>query len=103
MVIDVPKICGEDLISRDAGQKIRRLILSSWNEPLIELKFNGRLVGSVSFFDEAIGLLMKKEGKSLDEIKKKLHFPDLLKEDQMLLNYTMNARIKELPFIAKHK
>ena len=95
MIIDVIEICGEDIISREAGQKIRRLVLSNWHEPLIELIFHGRRVGSVSFFDEAIGLLMKREGKTADEIKEKLRFPDLLKEDRILLNHTVAARIKE--------
>lgn len=95
MIIDVPSICGEDLISREAGRKIRQLILAHWNEPTIELHFNGKLIGSVSFFDEAIGLLMKREGKMLDEIRQKLKFPDLLKEDRALLRHTVTARIKE--------
>lgn len=101
MVIDVPGICGEDLISREAGRKIRELILSHWNEPILELHFNGRRIGSVSFFDEAIGLLMKREGKNLDEMRQKLKFPDLLKEDRILLKYTMSARIKEQDALSK--
>lgn len=93
MIIDISKVCGEDIISREAGQKIRKLILTHWDEAIIELKFNGRLVGSLSFFDEAIGLLIKREGKTAGEMKEKLRFPDLLKEDLILLNYTVTTRL----------
>jgi hypothetical protein len=95
VIIDVSRVCGEDIISRDSGHKIRDLILENWDKEIIELHFGGRTVGSVSFFDEAIGLLLKKGGKSVDEVRKKLKFPDLKLEDRTLLNYVVVTRIKE--------
>ncbi len=95
MILDVSQLCGDDIISRDAGKKIRELILSAWDEASIELHFNGRTVGSVSFFDEAIGLLVKKGGKSIGAMKNKLKFPDLKPEDRALLNYVVLTRVKE--------
>ena len=95
MVIDVAKICGADLISRDAGRKVREIMLVSWHEAEIELRFSGQKVGSVSFFDEAVGLLLKRDKKTVEEIKNKLKFPDLLPPDRMLLNHVMETRIQE--------
>lgn len=95
MIISVSDICGEDIISRDAGRKIREMILSSWPHETIELHLGSRTIGSVSFFDEAIGLLLKKGGKPLEEIKAKLKFPDIKPADRNLLNYVMTTRIKE--------
>ncbi len=95
MIINVPEICGEDIISREAGKKIRTLINDNWDQPRIEIQFGGKLVGSVSFFDEAIGLLMKRDKKTLNEMRMKLRFPDLQKQDKMLLNNIMTTRIRE--------
>jgi len=96
MKIDVSEICGEDIISRDAGKKIRDLILSHWGEAEIEVIFGGRGVGSVSFFDEAIGLLMKRGGKKVEEIRRKIKFPDMKPEDRKLLNYVFSTRAQEM-------
>ncbi len=96
MVIDVVQVCGEDIISRDSGRKVRDLILSCWDEPSIDVIFGGRRVGSVSFFDEAIGLLMKRGKKSAEEIGSKLKFPDLKPEDRRLLNHVFSARVQEI-------
>lgn len=95
MQINIPQICGDDIISRDAGKKIRDLILANWDEDEIRLIVAGRTVGSVSFFDEAIGLLMKRGNKSPNEVLKKLKFPDLKPEDKTLLNYVFATRNKE--------
>jgi hypothetical protein len=93
--ISVPKLCGTDIISREAGKKVREAILKSWSEPTIRLLFEGQVVASVSFFDEAIGLLIKKGNKSLEDMRSKLEFPDLSAEDRKLLNNVMRTRIEE--------
>jgi hypothetical protein len=94
MDIDVVSVCGEDIISRDAGRKIRDLILAAWNEKEIRILVKGRLIASVSFFDEAIGLLLRR-GKTIDEIRKKISFPDLQPNDRQLLNRIIKERIEE--------
>lgn len=96
MTINVPEVCGEDIISRDAGHKIREIILSHWDDEKIVIAFAGKTVGSVSFFDEAFGLLLKRGGKPVEEIRKKLNFPDLRPEDRTLLNYVMTTRLQEI-------
>jgi len=96
MTINVPEICGADTISRDAGRKVRELILSGWHHDTIALIFGGKTVGSVSFFDEAIGLLLKRGGRSIEEVRKKLKFPDLTPADRTLLDYVVTTRLKEV-------
>lgn len=95
MEINIAQVCGEDMISRSAGEKVRELMLKHWDDPTLSLDFGDRLIGSVSFFDEAIGLLTKKGGKKPEEILKKLHFVGLKKEDRDLLNYVFASRVKE--------
>ncbi|NUM89095.1 MAG: hypothetical protein HUU37_07825 [Bdellovibrionales bacterium] len=95
MQIDIPETCGEDFISRDAGQRIRNLIVANWDAPSIELLTKGKTIASVSFFDEAIGLLSKRGGKLWPEIIGKLKFPDLSPGDRMLLNSVVKARRDE--------
>ena len=95
MDIDVQSVCGEDIISRDAGLKIRNLILESWDHDKIRILVKGRVIASVSFFDEAIGLLTKKSGKSWPKIRAKLEFPDLTPEDRALLNSVIRTRLEE--------
>ncbi len=95
MKIDVPNICGNDLISRDSGKKIRDLILQNWEDSEITVDLGNKLIGSVSFFDEAFALLIKKGNKSPDEILEKIHFIQMKPEDKDLLNYVFSTRVKE--------
>lgn len=95
MYIDVADLCGTDLISRKSGEKIRNLVVSNWNSPRITLDFKDRLVGSVSFFDEAFSLLIKKGGKDPAEVINKIELKGLRSEDRDLLNYVFATRVKE--------
>lgn len=95
MDLDIQKLCGEDIISRDAGKKVRDQILANWNEEKIRILAGGKIIASVSFFDEAIGLLMKKGKKTWNEVRAKLDFPDLKPEDRALLNSVIKTRLDE--------
>jgi hypothetical protein len=94
--VDVSSVCGEDVISRAAGLKIRELLLANWSAPELSILFSGKKIASVSFFDEAFGLLLKKGGKQLPEIQAKLKFPDIVPSDLKLLNTVMRTRLEEL-------
>ncbi|MBL6990633.1 MAG: DUF4325 domain-containing protein [Bacteriovoracaceae bacterium] len=96
MKINIKKICGEDIISRDAGKKIRDLLLENWSAKCIEISIGKIPIGSASFFDEAFALLLKREAKTIDEIKHKLKFVDICDDDRKLLNYVLMARITEV-------
>lgn len=95
MIVHVSTICGDDIISRQSGRLLRDFLIANWAQDKIELYFDGKCVASVSFFDEAIGLLVKREGKSIDDIKTKLSFPDLDPQDKLLLNHTLLNRVRE--------
>ena len=96
MDIDIVSVCETDMISRKAGELIREKLLANWAEPELRLFLHGRKIASVSFFDEAIGLLMKKGGKTIDEMRIKLKFPELSPSDINLLNKVINPRLEEL-------
>ncbi|MCB0413151.1 MAG: DUF4325 domain-containing protein [Bdellovibrionales bacterium] len=95
MRLNVRDICGQDIISRDAGLKFRKVLLSNWKNKSIEIELGDQVIGSASFFDEAIALLIKREKKSIQEITKKLKFVDITNEDKKILNYVLMARISE--------
>ena len=95
MLIDIRRVCGEDTISREAGKRIRNLILDNWSTKSVAIDFKNKLIGSVSFFDEALALLIKKGNKKLDEIIKKIRLVNLRKEDKDLVNYVFASRVKE--------
>ena len=96
MEIDVLKECGqEDIISRKAGAIIRALIIKNWSEKEISLVFSGKEIGYVSFFDEAIALLLKRNNKTKEEIVKKIKFQDIQPTDRNLLNHVFIARVME--------
>jgi hypothetical protein len=96
IIVDVPKLCGDDIISRTSGKILRQHLLDHWKEDKISLKFYGKEVRSSSFFDEAIALLVRDFDKEIKELQNKLEFPDLDAIDRALLNDTLRKRLKEL-------
>lgn len=89
------KICGEEIPFRDAGKKIRAIIEENWKGgDVFVVRFEGRPVDSVSFFDEAFALLLRK-GISIEDLKARLQFPDIVESDRMLLNFALSKRMKE--------
>ena len=92
MDIDIQTICGQDTLSRDAGKILREHILANWSQAKLRLFAKGRVIASVSFFDESIGMLMKMGNKPWPEVRAKLEFPDLSKEDRALLNSVVKQR-----------
>ena len=95
MKLSIKKVCGKDFISRDAGKMFRDAIIKNWDKDVIEITVGSIPIGSASFFDEAIALLLKRENKTPDEVRKKLKFVDITDEDKKILNYVMMARMTE--------
>jgi hypothetical protein len=90
------RLCGSDIPFRDAGRKIRKIIEDNWDkEEIFVVYFEGRSVDSVSFFDEAFALLLRK-GISIELLKERLRFPDINESDKMLLNFSLAKRLEEL-------
>jgi STAS-like domain of unknown function (DUF4325) len=90
------KLCGDDIPFRDAGQKVRKLIEAHWaSGEIFVIRFEGRSVDSVSFFDEAFALLLKKE-VSISDLQSRIRFPDIQESDRFLLNFAIAKRRQEL-------
>ena len=93
MEIRVRQICGEDTISRAAGKKIRDMLENNWKQTdRFSIHFGGGQIASVSFFDEAFAFLLD-QGHTVDELKRKLSFPDIHPDDRILLNYVLGQRL----------
>ncbi len=94
MIIDIKQICGKRIITRDDGGVVYGLILNSWNrEDKIELDFKNIQIASVSFIDEAFGMLANIFTR--DEMKSKLGFVNMDVYDKQLLNNILISRFKQ--------
>lgn len=57
-IIQIKKEFRNDYISREAGERLRRMILQvTKNKETVEIDFGGLLVASTSFFDEGFAKL----------------------------------------------
>ena len=92
--IAIATYCDSKLVSRGDGALVRRAVEKHWddNEPLL-LDFSGVRVASVSFFDEALGLLARKF--PLDEIRVRVRVENIDPTDRALLNRIVIARARE--------
>jgi len=94
MRISIKEICGKNTVSREDGKKINKLIREHWNkEQVIEVDFGNMIIASVSFMDEAIGLLAI--DYSRDELVTKLRLMNITPEDKNLLNDILISRYKQ--------
>jgi len=92
------RICVKDFVgtnstTREDGHKIYKYLNDHWLEfESIDIDFNRLQVASVSFFDEAFGMLAKEYSKK--EIEKKIHFYNMNENDQDLFNSIIQSRHK---------
>lgn len=92
--VDVLELCGRSRVSRADAVKLRESIEAAWHEPdVIEIDFGGVTIASVSFLDEALGLLAKKY--PLEVIRKRLKVSRITEQDRKLLNSIMSSRARE--------
>lgn len=90
------RLCGDSIPFRDAGEKVRKLIEAHWaGDKAFVVRFEGKPVDSVSFFDEAFALLLKR-GVAIAELQKRISFPDIQESDRFLLNFAIARRQEEL-------
>ncbi len=83
--INIKKLFSDDYISRVAGEKLRHLIVGSFqNREPVCLDFSGVVVASTSFFDEGIAKLVL-EGWDGDRFKKWVHFEGMNPRDQKVM------------------
>lgn len=82
----------KDYISRQAGERLRNLILSALEkDKKIELDFSGMIVGSVSFFDEGIAKLIDHEINS-SKFKSNVKLTSIDSKDRNLLQSLCQKR-----------
>ncbi len=81
-------------ITRPDGARLRKLVEEHWTdtEP-VTLDFAGLRVASVSFFDEALGLLAQKHGVKV--LLSHVTVQNIDPSDRKLLNSIVSSRAKE--------
>jgi hypothetical protein len=91
--LNVSAYCARRL-TRGDGAHLRHAIENAWNdsEPLV-LDFAGVTVASVSFFDEALGLLARQH--ALEELTKRVKVENMMPADRALLNTIVLSRSRE--------
>lgn len=92
--LEIASYCKARLVSRGDGAHLRRAIEEAWNAdgPLV-LDFANVRVASVSFFDEALGLLAREY--PIDELTKRVRVENIDPGDRTLLNNIVRSRAKE--------
>lgn len=94
MIIDIKKTCGKNIITREDGEAIRDIVFGNWNrQGKITLDFKNIQIASVSFIDEAFGMLAF--AFSRDEMRNKLSFLNMDVHDKELLNRILISRFKQ--------
>ncbi len=82
----------DDFISRAAGEKLRGLIIAAdQNGEGVEIDFSSIVVGSTSFFDEAIAKLSE-EGWNLQKLRQRVVFRHLDPRDEKVLEQMCQVR-----------
>lgn len=89
MIIHIKTNFPNDYTTRQAGEKLKEMILSCENDKII-LDFKGLKVASASFFDEAIGKLSEND-------LKKLSVSNIYKLDYLLLQQVCHVRKVSCP------
>jgi hypothetical protein len=92
--LTIATYCGTKRVSRGDGARLRHAIEEAWDgtEPLI-LDFTGVTIASVSFFDEALGLLAREH--PLSELTRRVKVENISNPDRTLLNGIVTSRSKE--------
>ena len=88
MKVNIKKEFAQDYTTRQAGEKLRKMILESSEE--VELDFSHLKVASASFFDESIGKLPEEDGGK--EALKKIKISQIHDLDYDLLVHVCQTR-----------
>jgi STAS-like domain of unknown function (DUF4325) len=69
--IEVSRQLGNNIVTRDDGRQLRKLIEQRLGDAPVVIDFEGLQITSVSFFDEALGALARRLGeeKLLETVK----------------------------------
>lgn len=92
--LNIASLCETNRVSRGDGARVRQAIEEAWKcGDTVELDFANVRIASVSFLDEAVGLLARKI--SLDELKRRIQVKNINPADRKLLNRIVLSRANE--------
>lgn len=92
--IAIATFCKAARVSRGDGAHVRRAIEEHWDDDeALVLDFAGVRIASVSFFDEAMGLLARKF--DLETLRQHVSVENIDPGDRHLLNRIVLSRAKE--------
>jgi hypothetical protein len=90
-ILKVRDICGTKVVTREDGKKINKKILDAWDsERKIVVDFENIPIASVSFLDQAIGILVLSFNEKT--VREKLHLLNMSSFDAKLLEDIMISR-----------
>jgi hypothetical protein len=80
--------------TREDGTPLREYLSKRWDEAdSFVIDFGNLSIASVSFMDEAFGMLAESHGKR--ELKRKLQIHNIEEQDESLLNGIVRSRLKQ--------
>jgi hypothetical protein len=91
--IAIREFCDDACITRVDGARLREAIVAGWDHERVVLDFAGTRIASVSFFDEAIGLLAREH--AVETLTNRLEIVHLDPSDRALLNRIVARRAQE--------
>lgn len=93
ITIDIRKEFMGDWISREAGERLRKLIVEAVRQhKAVEIDFTNMMIASTSFFDEGIAKLAG-EGWSREDLASRVHFKNLHRKDKSLMEALCKNRM----------
>jgi hypothetical protein len=93
--IDIESLLsGEERITREGGEKLRKQILRS--TPPVSIDFKHKAIASVSFWDESIAKLLL-EGWTEAQVAKNVVLTNVHPRDLEIIHKLIQARLRALP------
>jgi len=79
-------------ISRDDGEHLHQIIEDHWDNEQLVLDFDGVIIASIGFLDEAIGLFAL--DFPLEVVKERILIENINENDRKLLNMIVSLRVE---------
>ena len=93
-IININKVCGNNIVTREDGKKVHDLIIQQWNEfEKIQIDFGNVLIASVSFIDDIFGKLAFEFERQT--VQSKLQIVNIQDFDRALVNDILISRFRQ--------
>ena len=94
VVLNVSEICGDKIVTRDHGSSVNDRLREVWSvHDTIVVDFDNLTIASVSFLDQAIGVLALEY--EVSKINEKLSFTNMNEFDRKLLDDILVSRERQ--------